>query len=65
MGRGGDMMPPDEEQALYDARIVLTFPAEDENHAIDLLDNLLDYLEDEGYELGPATIEKSTNLETT
>lgn len=59
------LMPPDEEQSLYDATIVLTFPAESIEDANTILDILLDSLEYDGYELGPATLEESVKLETT
>lgn len=55
-------MNPEEDQALFDARIVLTFPAYDEEDAVEQLDALLSNLEEQGFELGPATVEESVSL---
>lgn len=62
MVRGVITMEPNEEQSLFDAKIVLTFPAYDEEDAVDQLDELLSKLEDQGFSLGPATVEESVSL---
>jgi len=55
-------MEINEDQSLFDAKIVLTFPAYDEDDAVEQLDDLLAKLEEQGFELGPATVEESVSL---
>ena len=59
------MTTEEEQQSLFDAKIVLTFAAENIDEANQVVDGLLDWLEESGYELGPATIEESIPLEYT
>ena len=55
-------MEINEDQSLFDAKIVLTFPAYDEDDAVEQLDDLLAKLEEQGFELGPTTIKESVSL---
>ncbi len=48
---------------LYDASIVVTFPADDIEHADQFLDELIEVLEDQGVEInGTATVEESVQI---